>query len=538
MDDKRPDTGCVNTKCKYITLLMLMTVTLYLSIELCLFTSDQYVFYNAVTEQGLPYLTRQERHKYANLSVDDKIKLRAAQKKAATLESTTNAVRITLGLISMLIIGYISDRRGRRVAIGILLFGEFLHITTVSLIVTFNLNVWILLLAGFFEAFFGGGLLSIYAQVAAVVVDIIRISHAKKDLTVTTEKISHDTWIWFTVFESIALLCSSSGSPIGGTLIYQFGFNAVIITGASLFVPSLIILCIFPETNTTYGSPINIEDNKEENSTTTNNNNNKDNDCNEVQTIEIQPEWKEKLIMRIKSVGHLDPILIVIMIIIVLLAIGAMADLHYIVIYLMGSPFLWNPQQVGIYIGLSDFISSVVGVTYTIIVVKIRERKSMKQKLVTNDNHTSQEEHKNDKSRVVFLRNMRLLIFTLAGTLLLMIINKIMMGLAHQFTQQTATTIVYMAAIPRLSKSFISPVARSMFALCTPPNNQGMIQSFGGFVARIGFVISFISLPAVYALTVTIFPPIVFLVVSGVLVLTILIDLSLLPLLKTSKVYH
>ncbi|VDP65427.1 unnamed protein product [Schistosoma curassoni] len=149
----------------------------------------------------------------------------------------------------------------------------------------------------------------------------------------------------------------------------------------------------------------------------------------------------------------------------------------------------------------------------------------MKQKLETNGNHTSQEEHKNDKSRIVFLRNMRLLIFTLAGTLLLMIINKIMMGIAHQFTQQTASTIAYMAAIPRLSKSFISPVARSMFALCTPPNNQGMIQSFGGFVARIGFVISFISLPAVYAVTVTIFPPIVFLVVSGILLLTIIIDL-------------
>lgn len=53
----------------------------------------------------------------------------------------------------------------------------------------------------------------------------------------------------------------------------------------------------------------------------------------------------------------------------------------------------------------------------------------------------------------------------------------------------------------------------------------GMIQSFGGFVARIGFVISFISLPAVYAVTVTIFPPIVFLVVSGILLLTIIIDL-------------
>ncbi|VDP46980.1 unnamed protein product, partial [Schistosoma mattheei] len=531
-------------------------------------------------------------------SVDDKIKLRAAQRKAATLESTTNAVRITLGLISMLIIGYISDRHGRRVAIGILLFGEFLHITTVSLIVTFNLSVWILLLAGFFEAFFGGGLLSIYAQVAAVVVDIIRISHAKKDLTVTTEKISHDTWIWFTVFESIALLCSSSGSPIGGTLIYQFGFNAVIITGAILFVPSFIILCIFPETNNTYGSPINVEDNKEENST----HNNKDNDSNEAHTIEIQPEWKEKFIMRIKESAHQckDPSTFltttnwaaqgeyfaglrtfgfadcpfpylleirdenfhIIFKLTCTIWIVASSGIQYARFVVFGTrqldvpasqslcsfwdsnpvPFasngialytwLLNPDnhllvQWGELIpdGLSDFISSVLGITYTIIVVKIRERKSMKQKLVTNGNHTSQEEHKNDKSRIVFLRNMRLLIFTLAGTLLLMIINKIMMGLAHQFTQQTASTIAYMAAIPRLSKSFISPVARSMFALCTPPNNQGMIQSFGGFVARIGFVISFISLPAVYAVTVTIFPPIVFLVVSGILVLTIIIDL-------------
>ncbi|CAH8630755.1 unnamed protein product [Heterobilharzia americana] len=109
-----------------------MTVTLYLSIELCLFISDQYVFYSAVTEQGLPYLTRQERHKYRNLSSDDQAKLKVAQRKAATLESVTNAVRITLGLVSMLIIGYISDRYGRRVAVGILIFGESLHILIIS----------------------------------------------------------------------------------------------------------------------------------------------------------------------------------------------------------------------------------------------------------------------------------------------------------------------------------------------------------------------------------------------------------------------
>ncbi|KAH8866331.1 adenylate cyclase [Schistosoma japonicum] len=458
---------------------------------------------------------------FMNNADEEKTRLKVAQKKAATLESTTNSVRITLGLISMLLIGYISDRFGRRVALGVLLL---------AIIVIMNLNVWLLILAGFFEAFFGGGLLAIYAQVAAVVVDVTRLSHAKaaeRGKEVTLEKINQETWIWFTVFECLAFLCASSGSPIGGTIIYRYGFKAVVITCASLFIPSLIIIFILPETNKAHALSFAVEDSKQSEDT----NNTDDDDDDETRTIEMKPEWKEVLVAKLKykQLANFSTL--------AFNKIAAMVDLQYLVIYLMGAPFLWNPQQVGLYIGVSDLLSSVLGVTYTIIVVKIQQRRRAKEESAKNNDHTSQKEITSDKSRLPFLRHMRLLIFTLAGTLLLLTINKIMMGIAHQFATETANTIAYIATIPRLSKSLLTPIARSMFVLCTPQSNQGMIQSFGGFVARIGFLISLVALPAIYAATVTTFPPTVFIVVSGILILTILIDLSLLLPLRSRKVH-
>ncbi|VDO99291.1 unnamed protein product [Schistosoma margrebowiei] len=65
---------------------------------------------------------------YGKGSDVDKYKLKLAQKKTATLEAASNSVRITIGLITTLLVGYLSDRYGRRAAFGILLVGEVLHV--------------------------------------------------------------------------------------------------------------------------------------------------------------------------------------------------------------------------------------------------------------------------------------------------------------------------------------------------------------------------------------------------------------------------
>nr|CAH8875022.1 unnamed protein product [Trichobilharzia regenti] len=533
--------GCIASKCKIVALLFFMTVTLYLSVELCLFISDQYVFYSAVTEQGLPYLTRQERHKYRNFSSEDQIKLKIAQRKAATLEATSNSVRITVGLITMLIVGYISDRFGRRLALAILLLGEILHIATTSLIVLMKLNVWLIIASGFFEACFGGGLLSLYSQVAAVMVDVTRLSHSKdheSSEAAVLEKINQEVWVWFTVFESIALLCASLGSPVGGTLIYRYGFKTAVITCICLLIPSLLLIFILPETNRVHNECIKV--NKQDKKTHTDNRNVNNDELNDVdansdysdsRTIEMEGNWKQKFTGKLKmslyAMKSLSGILIIVVIVVILCSITSLVDLQYIVIYLMGSPFLWNPQEVGIYIGVSDLVSSIVGIVYTIIVIKFRLRKKSKQK---GGEIPSQSETTNNASKISFKRHMKLLVYSLAGSLAMMAANKVMMAVAYGFPTRMANIIVYIAAIPRLMKSFVAPIARSMFSLCAPPGNQGMVQSFGGFVARIGVLISLTALPALYAATVTVFPQTVFIVVSAMTVVAIIFDLLILKL--------
>ncbi|CAH8630739.1 unnamed protein product [Heterobilharzia americana] len=390
-----------------------------------------------------------------------------------------------------------------------------------------QLSVWIIIAGGFFEAFFGGGLLSLYSQVAAVMVDVTRLSYVnqiKSDNTISEEKTNQEIWLWFTVFESIALLCSSMGSPIGGTIIYRYGFNAAVITCVSLFVPSLILICILPEPRKAFNKATNVSEMMDGDST---NGAGVDGVEDDIRTIEIQQNWKKRFIIKLQALRHLDPILIMVIVIVILASISSMVDLQYIVIYLMGSPFLWNPQQVGIYIGVSDFISSSLGIAYTIIVVRLRQRRNSKKKRpVSEETLSSQTEIINDAPALSFIRHMKLLVFTLAGSLAMMTVNK------------KANIIVYAAAIPRLVKSLVAPIARSMFSICTPPGNQGMIQSFGGFIARIGILISLTALPALYAATVTVFPQAVFITVGAVMVITIIFDLCILPLLKSKRIQH
>ncbi|VDP05573.1 unnamed protein product [Schistosoma margrebowiei] len=70
--------------------------------------------------------------------------MKLAQKKTATLEAASNSVRITIGLITTLLVGYLSDRYGRRAAFGILLVGEVLHVSVADPMVIMILSMVLL----------------------------------------------------------------------------------------------------------------------------------------------------------------------------------------------------------------------------------------------------------------------------------------------------------------------------------------------------------------------------------------------------------
>ncbi|KAK4474448.1 hypothetical protein MN116_001602 [Schistosoma mekongi] len=507
-------------KLRVIALLVIMTITLYVAVELNLFISDQYVFYSAVTEQGLPYFTRKERQRYENLSDEDKHKLKLAQKESATLEAVSNSVRITLGLITTLLVGYLSDRYGRRVVFGILLLGETIHIGITSLIVLLKLNLWLILLPGFLEAVFGGGLLSIFAQVAAIVVDIcqIPITESGKEKCIKTMQ-SADKYLWtlFTVFDGIAGLCISAGSPIGGALIYNYGFPVATCTSLALLVPSLILIFFLPETNRNRGEHTDAQEKEPRTHT-----GHPDEKPSSIPT-EFVKTLSNKMIKGFNRLKSLDPVLIIIMSLILFGSLGALSDLQYVAVYLMGPPFLWNPEAVGIYSGVTDVTAAIISVICTIVIIKFHAKKRQ-------NNVTSQ---KNEKHHT---RQMNLLVTLFAVSMVMLIINCSMVGIAHRFSLPTANILIYIAAVPRLMKSFCVPLIRTMFSICTHPSKQGFMQSVAAFISRIGLLISFTALPAIYAATVLTFPGTVFIVVVIILTITLIIDLFIPMVVKKGNV--
>ncbi|KAH8866319.1 adenylate cyclase [Schistosoma japonicum] len=499
-------------KFSVIPLLVIMAVTLYVAVELNLFISDQYVFYSAVTKHGLPYFTRKEGQRYENLSDDDKHKLKLAQKESATLEAVSNSVRITLGLITTLLMGYLSDRYGRRVVFGILLLGETFHIGITSLIVLLKLNLWMILLPGFLEAVFGGGLLSIFAQVAAIVVDICQaptIESGNEKCIKTKQSSDRYLWTLFTLFDGIA-----------GALIYNYGFPVATCTSLALLVPSLILVFFLPETNRNRGKRTDVQEKEPRTHT-----GHPDENSRSIPT-EFVKTLKNRMTKGFKRLKSLDPVLIIIMSLVLFGSIGALSDLQYVAVYLMGPPFLWNPEAVGLYSGITDVTAALISVTCTIVIIKFHAKKRSKV----------QNNVKNQKNEKHYTRQMNLLVTVFAVAMVMLIINCSMVGMAHQFSLPTANILIYIAAVPRLMKSFCVPLIRTMFSICTHPSKQGFMQSVAAFVSRIGLLISFTALPAIYAATVLTFPGTVFIVVVIILMITLIIDLFVPLVVKKGNV--
>ncbi|CAH8574724.1 unnamed protein product [Schistosoma turkestanicum] len=507
---------------RVITLLLIMTMTLYLAVELNLFFSDQYVFYSAVTEQGLPYYTKKERQRYKNISDVDKHKLKLAQKKASTLEAASNAVRITLGLITTLIVGYLSDRYGRRVALGILIFGELLHIGLTSIIVLFKLNLWLILLPGFLEAVFGGGLLSLFAQVATIQVDVCHImlkDSGKAESAERRQSSDKQMWILFTIFDGVASLCVSAGSPIGGALIYHYGFPAAVYTSLGLLAPSLILIFFLPETHRNRRKPIEVQN---QTPVTEVNNDDIDEDVRSIE-MEFEKTWRSKITDGFQRLKTLDPVLILIVLIILFGSVSALADLQYVAIYLMGPPFLWSPETVGLYSGVTDVTAALISVICTVVIIKFDEKR--KSAARTKQNLSQEKLH---------MRQMNLLITVFAISIIMLVVNRSLTGIAYRFQLPTANILIYIAAIPRLMRSFLVPILRTMLSISIRQDIQGIMQSVAAFVSRIGLLISLTALPAVYAATVLTFPGTVFIIVVIILVTTLILDL-LIPLVMRKQ---
>ncbi|RTG84128.1 MFS transporter, PCFT/HCP family, solute carrier family 46, member 3 [Schistosoma bovis] len=462
--DDQTKTTLSKNDIKVICILISMVIPFYTAVEISTFICDQFTFYS---------------------STEIKLKQHDAQKQTSLVQSSNNFAAVAPGLISTLLVGYISDRFGRKIALGILIAGEAAQVVAVAVVVFFRLTPWALVASNVLEGLIGGGLLSAIAQFSVCITDLTNYDQLKKFTSIPKSVYERRRWIFLTLIDGLACLSLAIASMIAGSLIHTYGFNITMMVCILIYLPVIILIFFLPETNNVkqlkYDTEVNVY--------------NHDKLPNNVHLTKMKLTcWQifyQKIKQTIMTVISSNPVLIIILGILFIVSVSAMVDSPFVTVYLMSEPFWWNSRKLGLSNGITEACSALL----SIIIVNILARIQLSQSTSLNNknNHELNDDNDDDDNNLTenkinfkFQNTLfNLLIFALS----LMFLNRIMMTIAYLFSSFTANIIVYI----------------------------GLILSFASFISRIGLLISVSALPLVYSATLSHFPGAVFLVCASML---------------------
>uniref|UniRef100_A0A5K4ETT0 Drug efflux protein-related n=1 Tax=Schistosoma mansoni TaxID=6183 RepID=A0A5K4ETT0_SCHMA len=437
---------------KVICILISMVIPFYTAVEISTFICDQFTFYSFLTERGLPY--------GYGISIDGinstemKLKQQDAQKQTSLVQSTNNFAAVAPGLISTLIVGYISDRFGRKIALGILIAGEASQVVAVELtnyklepctvlkneiyesninkvsrytncitvVVFFRLTPWALVASNVLEGLIGGGLLSAIAQFSVCITDLTNYDQLKKSTSIPKSVYERRRWIFLTLIDGLACLSLAIASMIAGSLIHTYGFNTTMIVCILIYIPVIILIFFLPETNhinqLKCDTEINVYNHYDKLTK------------NENHTMMKLSCWQiccQKIKQVLMTVISSNPILIIILGILFIVSISAMVDSPFVTVYLMSEPFWWNSKKLGLSNGITEACSALL----SIIIVNILARIQLSQstRLNNKDNHESTDDN-DDKLAEIKIN------FTLQKTLFNLLIFALSLMLSSKTSEE------------------------------------------------------------------------------------------------------
>nr|CAH8875008.1 unnamed protein product [Trichobilharzia regenti] len=432
-----------------------------------------------------------------------------AQKKTAVIQSVKNFLGLGFGILSTLFVGYMSDKRGRRFALGIILLGEALKVLAVSVVVFFNLSPWVFVLCEILEGIIGGGLLSVAAQLAACIADI---THSSKCVAVPgsnidqmkyTRRMIKKRWLLFTLLDAVITCGMAFANVLSGFMIVHYRFYATMLTCISFLIPLPINLCCMTETSV---QAVQVGVTVVENSS----NQLSDNisiittEDNEPQTSQdsysVQKNSNNGCRNKLRVISNLPATHFILSIIIFLFSICGVTDVPYLSLYLMSEPFLWNTQALGLFVGLRDVSCTFASVLCVTLVVRLQRNQFLQHRLDINDKDTPESVSVSFRSSTTFMDRLKsvdqiVLILLVFFGLVIFCVHQIIMGLAFKFPMSTANIVIYLATIPRFTKGLQIPILRTMLSKWTEVSKQGLIMSIIAVIERLGIMISATVLP-------------------------------------------
>ncbi|TGZ68662.1 hypothetical protein CRM22_004147 [Opisthorchis felineus] len=470
-----------NHKIYVVTILTLLLFTTSMWGSGFHFIVSQYIFYRYLDDAGLPYppVTTVSSREMTNVSAEqDRNKEAEAQAKAARLLSASVWVSLALGIFPSVIVGRLSDQRGRRLALGLTLLGQSLYSCTVALMIFLRLPLSLTILGSCFSGLLGGGAISFIMQVNVCLTDVTSTSiDTKVDLS--PDEVAKRTrqerrrLVLLGAFDGTMALGAAAANGFIGSIVERYGFIESLLCMLGVFCCTVIFIWILPETGKPLANPV-------PNDTTLIPSNLPLNDRSNVcpTPSDLCAKFKSLLSSITSILSTHNPMSILALLVIFSINLVLLPENNYIFLYLMAKPFSWSPEQVGLFSALIAFLMAVLCVCLAgiaawsmkteppVMTTNVGSPDQAEPSLVIN----SEEEEQipllcadRDHRHQILHNRLKMIIYAMVS-LLAVVISRTMLGFAFLLPNPSCTVFVLFALFLNMVRSSLMPTLQSFLS--------------------------------------------------------------------------
>ncbi|KAF6775460.1 hypothetical protein AHF37_05123 [Paragonimus kellicotti] len=520
----------LRTKMRHVCLIVFFVFLANLTVTGFNFVTNQYVLYRYSEDAGLPYVTSaSQNHKNLSLSTrtyKDDIHDRV-QAKTANVLGLLDLLSLGCSIVVVLYIGYLSDRYGRLLAIGVVLLGQGLSHAVTACVVLMHLPVLVLIVASLSRGVIGGGLIALITQVGVCFADMTQLPATAADtmdepcdnqvkVQPDRSKMERNRLILFGVFDAAIMFSNALSYSLMGSIVERLGFIASVLGLLSLYCIPVILIWFMPETRRLSLSasdlvPVNSYSSVQARADSSLDLLNSP-DCPAV----MQPTSKVYFIWTGCYLGYCQ--------------VATSGDL-FTFLYLMSSPFCWTPEGVGLYNGLCHFILAIVSITLTLITAW-----SMRAKSTPIEPTASIPDSRSASgSRLALLDTEDVVAEIVVSSVSVSAADSRNIALGQQthlhVIRSRLRMLIYLSCglfMITMSKIIMGFAFKLPNPLCNAAVFVGRLFSLFGIAEYFGFMIGTPGLAAIYAATVGLFPGAVYLLLAGLGAITVALALVLL----------
>ncbi|VDK32279.1 unnamed protein product [Taenia asiatica] len=470
------------------------------------------------------------------------------QSQSAFVSTAMSFVSGIVGLFTIVPLGFISDRFGRKCGLLIAYTGFGIEAVLNALVMLLHLPLWVLIVATLPSSILGNGLYGIMTQLYVCIADLTeqkaevmerRLSTAPqptgtgtpppsferrrtrsilekgepKSVTTVQSSMASERLSFIALFEGCTGITLSVGTMVIGPVIQKFGFALsgwviLILTGInavlSAFLPNTRDLWYNPATKEKKSQEYDQESRRRLLSASA--------ASTEAPSTPSNPPPKKPCYLALKQAFAFVTIPVIIEIIANLLAgMVAMTDIPILNLYFIGNPFTMTISQVGLAIGLRTIGCSIVSglfVLFNMFYLQPRlatpnapALKLSRSSVGENDDPRLTESEIAAEKKVKILEARRIMLFSLGGIFLVMAASRFFYGISSNFDKPTCFVLLFIGMTLNAFQ-FYGPLARALLSSLVACEVQGLLYALIGFADALGSFVGSTALPVLFATTV------------------------------------